>query len=124
VPLPLLVLPAAKPVETVLIDDVRRFRDGRPCLIARSSAAGVKLLEQLHRQRIEHLWLDHDLAGDDTIWPVVHLLESAALSDQPFDIGTIHIHAARSGPAHRMGVSLRRVSHPTSRSNDVRMWTW
>jgi len=78
VPLPLLVLPAAKPVETVLIDDVRRFRDGRPCLIARSSAAGVKLLEQLHRQRIEHLWLDHDLTGDDTIWPVVHLLEVAS----------------------------------------------
>jgi hypothetical protein len=40
---------------TVLVDDVRSFRDGRPCLVARSSAAGVELLQRLAGTRIDHL---------------------------------------------------------------------
>jgi hypothetical protein len=110
--------------ETVLIDDVRRFRDGRPCQIARSSPAGVALLEQHRHGRIHHLWLDHDLVGDDDIWPVIHLLENASLAGEPFQIGLIHIHASRSGPAHRMGISLRRIGYPTERTSDLRLFTW
>jgi hypothetical protein len=110
--------------ETVLIDDARRFRDGRPCQIARSSYAGVALLEQHRHGRIQHLWLDHDLVGDDDIWPVIHLLEDASLAGEPFEIGLIHIHASRSGPAHRMGISLRRVGYPTERTSDLRLFTW
>ncbi len=107
---------------TLLVDDVRSFRDGRPCLVARSSAAGVLLLRRFAQQRIDHLWLDHDLAGQDTIWPVIRLLEDAALADEPYDIGLVHIHAARSGPAHQMGVALRRAGYRVVRSYDLRLW--
>jgi len=107
----------------VLVDDVRRFRDDRPCRVARSSATGVALLTELRETRIDDLWLDHDLRGDDDIWPVIGLLEDAHLQGKPFDIGLAHIHASRSGPAHRMGISLRRAEYKAERSYDLRMWT-
>ncbi len=107
---------------TILIDDIRSFRDGRQALVARSSAEGVALLNGHHARRIEHLWLDHDLRGTDTIWPVVHLLEDASLAGAPFDIGRVHVHAARSGPAQRIVVSMRRSGYPVERSHDLRLW--
>jgi hypothetical protein len=68
--------------------------------------------------------LDHDLVGDDTIWPVVRLLEDASLAGRPFDVGTVHVHASRSGPAHNMLVSLRRAGYTASRPSDPRVFTW
>ena len=116
--------PPAQDAElTVLVDDVRCFRDGRPCHIARSSADGCALLERFRDVRIDHLWLDHDLIGDDTIWPVVRLLEDAAEHGRPFDVGTLYVHAARSGPAHHVVVTLRRAGYRPVRSFDVRMWS-
>lgn len=114
----------AAAVKVVLIDDVRSFRDGRPCLVARSSAAGVELLHSLRGQRIGELWLDHDLVGDDTIWPVIRLLEDASLAHEPFDIGLVPVHASRSGPVHRMGISLRRAGYATTRHVDLTTFTW
>lgn len=111
-------------VPTVLIDDVRRFKDDRPALVARTSAEGLVLLRSLRDARIEELWLDHDLSGDDDIWPVVHALDDASLAGQPYDVGLIRIHAARTGPAHRMGVSLRRAGYRTERVSDTRAFTW
>lgn len=107
----------------VLIDDTRCFRDGRPCRVARSSATGVALLTELRQTRIDDLWLDHDLGGDDDIWPVIRLLEEAHLQAKPFDIGLVHVQASRSGPAHRMGISLRRAEYKVERPYDLRMWT-
>ncbi len=107
---------------TVLVDDVRSFSDRRACCTARSSDAGVALLRALRGVRIEHLWLDHDLIRDDTVWPVVHLLDDAALAGEPFDVGTVHVHAARSGPAHEVVVSLRRAGYNVERSTDLRLW--
>lgn len=107
---------------TVLIDDTRAFRDGRPCLVARSSAAAVVLLGDLQGARIDHLWLDHDLGGDDDVWPVVRLLEDAHLAGSPYDVGLVHVQASRSGPAHRIGVSMRRLGYPTERPTDLRLW--
>lgn len=109
---------------TVLIDDVRSFRDARPCLVARSSQAGVAVLDQLRDQRIDDLWLDHDLVGDDDIWPVIRLLEEAAEAGRPFDISRLHVHASRSLPAHQMKVALRRAGYRPERSYDLRMWCW
>jgi hypothetical protein len=108
----------------VLIDDVRRFRDGRTCLVARSSSDGVALLRDLTSRRIDELCLDHDLVGDDTIWPVVRLLDDASLAGRPFDVGTVHVHASRSGPAHNMLVSLRRAGYTVNRPSDPRVFTW
>lgn len=110
------------PGVTVLVDDVRSFSDRRACCTARSSDAGVALLRALRGVRIEHLWLDHDLVRDDTVWPVVHLLDDAALAGEPFEVGTVHVHAARSGPAHEVVVSLRRAGYNVERSTDLRLW--
>ena len=115
--------PLPGPPLTVLIDDVRCFRDRRTCRVARSSAAGVRLLAELADQHIDDLWLDHDLGGDDTIWPVIRLLETAWENGRPHDIATVHIHASGAGPAHRMGISLRRAQYRTVRSVDLGMWT-
>jgi hypothetical protein len=109
---------------TVLIDDVRRFQDGRPCQVARSSRQGVDLLTELQASRIDDLWLDHDLGGEDTIWPVIEMLEQAALAGCPWEIGVLHVHAARPGPAHHMMISLRRTGYQPVRSYDRRLWTW
>ncbi len=107
---------------TILIDDTRSFH-GRQALVARSSASGVALLNDYRLRRIEHLWLDHGLGGTDTIWPVVHLLEDASLAGTPFDIGLVHVQAARSGPAHRIVVSMRRCGYRVERSQDLRLWS-
>ncbi len=119
---------SAPPLEptplTVLVDDVRSFRDGRPCRVARSSASAVELLVKLRGQCIDELWLDHDLVGDDSVWPVVRLLEDAHLAGEPFDIGVIHVHASRPGAAHQVLVSVRRAGYEAVRSTNPRLWTW
>jgi hypothetical protein len=53
-------LPNDSPL-TVLVDDVRGFKDRRPSLAARSSPQALRLLDELEGERIDHLWLD-------TIW--------------------------------------------------------
>jgi hypothetical protein len=105
--------------KTVLIDDVRVFRDGRDCVLATSVAEGVAVLRDLQHERIDELWLDHDLGGDETIWPVVRVLEQFALKGTGWDIGVVKIHAQRSGPAYEIGVSLRRVGYRTERVSDL-----
>src|SRR6185436_5969737 len=89
---------------TVLVDDVRRFRDGRPALVARSSQDAMKLLDELGDTRIDHLWLDHDLVGVDTIRPVIELLVQLARTGSPLNVGQIHIHSSNVGGGHWMGV--------------------
>jgi len=110
------------PVLTVLIDDVRSFRDGRPALVARTSADGVDLLTSLAQTRIEDLWLDHDLTGQDSIAPVIAYLVDRASAGRPLDVGTIHIHASRAGPAHEMGVTLRAAGYHARHSYHAYMW--
>lgn len=106
----------------MLIDDVHSFRDGRICQVARSSDAGVALLLSLRTSRIAELWLKHDLAGDDTIWPVVQLLEDAAADHARFSIGVINVHDSRSRPAHELRLSLRRLGYQTARITTPRLW--
>jgi hypothetical protein len=106
----------------VLVDDVRSFRDNRPCRLARSSVDGVALLHELRAHHIDELWLDHDLQGEDTIWPVVHLLDDAALAGEPFDVGIVYVHASRAGPAHEVVVSLRRAGYRVVRQTAIGQW--
>lgn len=91
-----------------LIDDLRSFVDGRRAEVARTSAAGVELLTRYRDGRLDELWLDHDLGGDDTIWPVVEVLEQAAFDDRPFNIGVVVVHSANPGGAARTALVLRR----------------
>jgi hypothetical protein len=99
----------------IVIDDLRSFVDGRPVEVARTSAAGVELLERCRGRRVGELWLDHDLGGEDTIWPVVEVLERAAFDEHPFDIGVVYIHSANPPGAAEIGQALGRGgSHASS----------
>ncbi|WP_307831535.1 cyclic-phosphate processing receiver domain-containing protein [Nucisporomicrobium flavum] len=91
----------------VLIDDLRSFVDGREADVARTSADGITLLNRYRDRRLDELWLDHDLGEDDTIWPVVELLEHAAFEERPFDIGIIQVHSANPAGAGKMVQALR-----------------
>ena len=99
---------SAETPPVVLIDDLRSFVDDREAHVERSSAAGIELLQRYRAQRLAQLWLDHDLGGDDTIWPVVELLEQAAFEERPFDIGTVYIHSANPPGAARIMQVLQR----------------
>ena len=92
----------------ILVDDLRSFVDGRDAEIARTSSAGVDVLTRAAGSRIDELWLDHDLGGDDTIWPVVEVLERAAFDGRAFDIGLITVHSANPAGAAKMAQALRR----------------
>lgn len=75
-------LPTPTPV-ILGIDDLRPLP--WTTRIARSSGEGIKLLQEHRDSFIDELWLDHDLGGDDTILPVVTLMEEAAFNGKPFE---------------------------------------
>lgn len=99
---------AETPPRIVLVDDLRSFVDARAAHVARTSAAGIEALERHHGRRLDELWLDHDLGGDDTIWPVVEVLERAAFEERPFDIGVVYVHSANPPGAAKIMQALRR----------------
>lgn len=97
--------PAAPPV-ILGIDDLRPLSGATT--VARTSSDGVQLLREYRDQFIDELWLDHDLGGEDTIMPVVTLLEEAAFNGQPFHIGTVYVHSANPIGAETVVRSLTR----------------
>ena len=108
---------------TVLVDDVRGFRDKRPALVARSSAEALDLLDELRDERIDDLWLDHDLVGEDTIRPVVELLVRLANEGTPQNVGQVHVHSSNVGAGHWMGVELQAAGYSVVHSYSLAMWT-
>ncbi|MFE3165309.1 cyclic-phosphate processing receiver domain-containing protein [Streptomyces sp. NPDC059224] len=84
--------------------------------IARSSGEGVKLLQEHRDTFIDELWLDHDLGGDDSILPVVTLLEEAAFNGRPFRIGTVFVHSANPSGAETVVRSLTRWNYQVRRT--------
>jgi len=108
---------------TVLVDDVRGFRDKRPALVARSSAGALDLLDELRDERIDDLWLDHDLVGEDTIRPVVELLVRLANEGTPQSVGQIHIHSSNVGAGHWMRLELHAAGYSVVHSYALAMWT-
>jgi hypothetical protein len=120
-------MPTAQPTLpwplTVLVDDVRGFRDKRPALVARSSQEALDLLNELRDERIADLWLDHDLEGEDTIRPVVELLVLLAKEGTPQDVGQVHIHSSNVGAGHWMGVELQAAGYSVVHSYSLAMRT-
>ena len=108
---------------TVLVDDVRGFKDERPALVARSSRQALALLEGLGGRRIDHLWLDHDLGGEDTIRPVIDLLVRLARTGSPLNVGLVHIHSANVGAGHWMRPELEGAGYAVVPSYSLGMWT-
>ncbi|MFC5666522.1 cyclic-phosphate processing receiver domain-containing protein [Kitasatospora misakiensis] len=108
--------PTPTPEPVVLgIDDLRPLP--RATRIARTSCDGVQLLEEHRDSFIDELWLDHDLGGEDTIMPVVALLEEAAFAGRPFRIGTVFVHSANPVGAQAVVRSLTRWSYRVRRAS-------
>lgn len=105
----------AAPTPVILgIDDLRPLP--RATRIARTSREGVRLLRE-HRDRfIDELWLDHDLGGDDTIMPVITVLEEAAFSGRPFRIGMVFVHSANPIGAETIVRALTHWSYEVRRA--------
>ncbi|MFJ7969073.1 cyclic-phosphate processing receiver domain-containing protein [Streptomyces sp. NPDC096324] len=76
----------------------------------------MQLLEEHRHSYIDELWLDHDLGGDDTIMPVVTLLEEAAFNGRPFQVGTVFVHSANPIGAETVMRSLARWSYRVERA--------
>ncbi|GHF77361.1 hypothetical protein GCM10018790_64330 [Kitasatospora xanthocidica] len=102
------------PVVVLGIDDLRPLP--RATRIARTGREGVRLLEEHRDSFIDELWLDHDLGGDDTIMPVVTLLEEAAFNGRPFQIGAVLVHSANPVGAATVVRSLARWSYRVRRA--------
>jgi hypothetical protein len=85
--------------------------------------SSVRLLDELEGERIDHLWLDHDLIGNDTVGPVVDLLVHRARTGSPLNVGQIHIHTVNIGAGLKMDAVLRAAGYPVVRSYALTMWT-
>lgn len=113
---------AASDVQRVLVDDVRDFKDGRPAVVLRSSAAAVAYLRTLTGRRVGELWLDHDLVGDDTVQPLVDLLVADAVSGHPLAVGRIWVHSSNIREGHRIVQELEAAGYPVRRSYAANLW--
>jgi hypothetical protein len=103
------------PVPVILgIDDLRALP--RATQIARTSHEGILLLEEHRNDEIDELWLDHDLGGDDSIMPVVTVLEEAAFDGRPFNIGMIFVHSANPSGAETVVRVLKRWDYRVRRA--------
>lgn len=101
----------------MLVDDLRSFVDGTPAVVARSSADAVQLLDkQLAEVWIDELWLDHDLDGQDSIWPVIEHLEGCAHTGRPLSIGRVFVHSGNPVGVQRMMVALRQLGYEVRRA--------
>ncbi|MFD7104845.1 cyclic-phosphate processing receiver domain-containing protein [Streptomyces celluloflavus] len=103
------------PMPVILgIDDLRPLP--RATRIARTSREGIQLLQEHRDSFVDELWLDHDLGGDDTILPVVTLMEEAAFSGRPFRIGMVFVHSANPIGAETVVRALARWDYQVRRA--------
>lgn len=95
-------------VYRLVIDDLRNFSFEAD--YARDSQTGRGMLKIADRigLHIDELWLDHDLGGSDTIYPVVHWLEEKGFFETPANIGKIYIHTSNPVGRASMKAALER----------------
>ncbi len=111
----------------VLVDDLRRFRDGRPCRIARDAQHAIDLLREPKDHEIDELRLDHDLSSDRrtgrafTAIPINELVAAAATGDA-YRIGSIRLHTANPRGAVNMRHALEEAGCTARRRYDNRIW--
>jgi hypothetical protein len=113
--------PPRRPL-TVLVDDTRDFKEGRPALTARTSEEAVALLLRLTDTSIDDLWLDYDLSLGDTAQPVVDHLVGLAAAGSPQPVATIHVHSSNIRHGHRICAELVAAGYPARRSYAANMW--
>jgi len=107
---------------TVLVDDTRDFKDGRPAQTARTSVSALALLDSTAGARIDDLWLDYNLIGDDTVQPVVDRLIALAAAGTPLKVSRIHVHSSNIRHGHRITAELAAAGYPARRSYAAGMW--
>lgn len=91
----------------LLVDDVRRSRDDRACVVARNPDEAIEALRSLGPDGISELWLDHDLgrhpdSRSRDVMPVVAELVDAADRGERYEITRILIHS--SNPAGALAI--------------------
>lgn len=96
---------------TLLVDDLRDFREPRSCLIARTSEAAIDLLEATPGVTYESIWLDHDLGGDDTTMPVVDYLIERAQEGRPVPVEVIYVHSSNPVGKRNIARALENYRH-------------
>ena len=106
----------------ILLDDVRRFRDGRPALVVRSSSEALALLQSIGPQLIDELWLDYDLVRGDTAQPVVDHLVALAADGSPLNVSRIEVHSSNAREGHRICDELCRAGYNARRNFAARLW--
>jgi hypothetical protein len=111
----------------LLVDDVRSFRDGRRCEVARTVKDALTMLHRYRCSRIEELWLDHDLGRypngyAQTVMPVIEELVYAAKQGSSYDIGLIYVHTSSPVGAVRMRQALVPSGYRVTRHYDKRVW--
>ena len=106
----------------VLVDDVRDFKDGRAAVVLRTSAEAVAYVQGLKGRRVDELWLDHDLVGEDTVQPLVELLVADAANGQPLGVGRIWVHSSNIREGHRVVQELAAAGYPVQRSFAANLW--
>jgi hypothetical protein len=82
----------------LVIDDVRTFQFD--AAYARTFTEGLRLIDS---QPWDEVWLDHDLGGDDTIYPIVLAMEEAAYYGCRFHIGMVFVHT--DNPVGRQNIT-------------------
>lgn len=107
---------------SLLIDDLRNFKDDRVVLIARNSVDALTILKHdVQRQQFVDIWLDHDLGvvGEkiDTVMPVVDFLCEQAFNGEPVKVDTIYVHTSNPVGAKTMMASLQRYGYNAVRVN-------
>lgn len=107
---------------TLLVDDTRLFKDGRPAVVARTSDEAVAALRTIGSEPIDELWLDYDLLFDTTSQPFVDHLLALAAAGQPPTIGTLWVHTSQIYDGRRLVDDLGRAGYPARRSYAARMW--
>jgi hypothetical protein len=114
---------AAEPTTLhVLVDDVRDFKDGRPAVVLRTSADAVAYVRALDGRRVDELWLDHDLVGDDTVQPLVDLLVADAVRGRPLSVARIWVHSSNIREGHRVVQELEAAGYPVQRNYAANLW--
>lgn len=100
----------------ILIDDVRRFVDGRDCVVWRSSAEAITGLEAFNQQ-VDELWLDYDLGRHDDLRPVLAYL---AQRRAPLVVLAVHIITTNPAGGHAIKQLCHQLGYPWERHYSLR----
>jgi hypothetical protein len=106
----------------VLVDDVRRFDDDRPCITYRNIADALIGLREMAQAGtvVDELWLDHDLGGADTIRPVLSLLGELDHFGHRLNVGKAFIITSNPSGANGMRLALTQLCYDFERLYTLR----